>query len=87
MSPTIRTIAIMTTYLYDAKTGKAHAYTTDGENYYLDRGGVWWAYESSNYLFDAKSGRAIAYWSDDHLYDARTGDALWYRSYLGGVLY
>ena len=69
-----------TTYLYDVKTGQAYAYTSDGENYYLARGGTWWAYQTGNYLYDAKNGKSIAYWSGDHLYGARAGHALWYRA-------
>lgn len=70
----------MTAYLYDAKTGKAYAYTSDGENYYVDQGGGWWACQSGDYLYDAKTGEAIAYWSGDYLYGARSGHALWYRT-------
>lgn len=49
-----------TTYLYDVKTGRAHAYTSDGENYYLARGGAWWADQTGNDLYDATNGDAIA---------------------------
>ncbi|NQV07985.1 hypothetical protein HQ535_15715 [bacterium] len=69
-----------TTYLYDVKTGRAHAYTLDGENYYLADDSTWWAYQAGNHLYEATTGQPIAYWSGDHLYGARAGHALWQRA-------
>lgn len=69
-----------TTWLYVHGTGRPHAYSTDGTNFYLapPAASGWWAWLEDGWLYAARGGQPLGWFAQKYFYDVKTHSPLYY---------
>lgn len=68
----------MSTWLYEARSGKPFAWSEDHENFWRADGGGWWAWRSGDWLYSAQGGAPLGWFSEGWFYEKGSGNAQYF---------